>query len=222
MALYIFASHKNIISSYKLASDIDMTQDASWFMLNRLRFLFNEIRNGIWHSIKGYEGYFEISNKGEVTSVAREAKCGDADNRYRSVKELILQQRNTENGYKRISFKGQDGILKTFSIHRLVAETFIPNPENKPEVNHIDGDKTNNNHWNLEWVTSSENQIHAFETGLQTGCEVIQLSISGETIKKHKLISSASKELGIPSPNIIEACKGRRKTAGGYKWKYSI
>ncbi len=79
----------------------------------------------------------------------------------KSGKEWITYGSNSRRGYKRIKL-----FNKEYLAHRIIAETFIPNPENKPQVNHIDGNKTNNDVSNLEWVTSSENRRHAFDTGL--------------------------------------------------------
>lgn len=80
--------------------------------------------------------------------------------------DFIRKQSITKHGYKYLAFIDDDGNQKNKTIHRLVALTFIPNPENKPFVNHIDGNKTNNNVSNLEWVTPSENSQHAFDNGL--------------------------------------------------------
>jgi len=80
--------------------------------------------------------------------------------------DFIRKQSITRHGYKYLAFRDNNGFQKNETIHRLVALTFIPNPENKPFVNHKDGDKTNNHVSNLEWVTASENIRHAFDTGL--------------------------------------------------------
>lgn len=111
--------------------------------------------------INGFEGSYAISTKGDVVS-------------YKNKKPLILKggvtndkKRSADNGYRivTLSTKGERK-TKVFKCHRLVAEYFIPNPENKPCVNHIDGDKLNNDITNLEWVTYSENTVHAYSTGL--------------------------------------------------------
>lgn len=105
-----------------------------------------------WKDIPGWETLYQISNTGKVKSL------------YRYKKEL--KQSTTEKGYKYVSLP-LNGKWCNKRVHVLVAIVFIPNPENKPFVNHKDGDKTNNNYWNLEWVTSSENTIHALTTGLK-------------------------------------------------------
>ena len=119
---------------------------------------------------------------------------------------------------------------KTFSIHRLVAEYFIPNPLKLSQVNHKDGNKNNNNYINLEWCTNSENMKHAFENNLNSISKeriekakkkIIQYDL--KTNKEIKIFDSADdieKELGIHHGNIAGVCKGRRKSAGGFGWKY--
>lgn len=117
----------------------------------------------IWKDIEGYEGYYQVSNYGNIKSLSRIIYSEKRSN-YKT-KEKVLRQSNTTTGYKKVELV-KEGIKKSYKVHRLVATAFIPNPENKPEVNHIDGNKINNYIENLEWVTSSENSIHAYETGL--------------------------------------------------------
>lgn len=116
---------------------------------------------------------------------------------------------------------------KSVRIHRLVAKYFIPNPENKPEVNHIDGDKTNNQVTNLEWVSRSENCIHAYRVlkrkkffGAEnvTSKKVIRI----EDGKTYNSLQEAAKDCGLSShSHISNVLSGRRKTAGGYHWIYA-
>jgi hypothetical protein len=118
----------------------------------------------IWKSIQGFEDIYEISNLGMVIRKSILTKNG---NNYHFCKEKELISTFYNNGYFRIGLTKNSKQVK-FYIHRLVAIAFIPNPKNKPQVNHKDGDKTNNNDWNLEWSTISENSIHAFNLGLRT------------------------------------------------------
>lgn len=113
-----------------------------------------------WKDIIGYESKYQISNLGRVKSLERKINC---NNGFRIVKEKILKQ-NIVNGYFRIQL-GLNG--KSFLVHRLVAINFIGLDSNKEFVNHINGNKLDNNVDNLEWCTQSENQIHAYKIGLQ-------------------------------------------------------
>lgn len=121
------------------------------------------IQDEVWKDIEGYEGLYQVSTCGNIKSLAKPRKNGNG--RSYIQKEKLLKQTFTSTGYKKVELY-KDGKRKGFKVHRLVAIAFIPNPDNKPEVNHIDGNKINNNIDNLEWVTSSENSIHAYETGL--------------------------------------------------------
>ncbi len=118
-----------------------------------------------WRDVVGFEGLYRVSNYGDVMTTARvvprDGGRGDL-----TTPERTLRPQITPKGYLRLQL-GRDGRSANRMIHRLVAEAFIPNPGQKPEVNHLDGDKTNNAVPNLEWATSSENQIHAYELGLR-------------------------------------------------------
>lgn len=135
-------------------------------------------------------------------------------------------------GYKTVQINN-----KKYSIHRLVAEAFIPNPENKPQVNHIDGNKLNNNADNLEWCTCKENVQHAFNTGLMDNAlKVIPLlKVRAKTIEQYDLkgnylntfkgsieAQNYVRSLGIKvnARNIRNVCEGKRNKAGGFYWRY--
>ena len=129
------------------------------------------------------------------------------------------------NGYLLVDYKNVHGKKITKKVHRLVAELFIPKPSDDLIVNHIDGDKTNNHIWNLEWVTHKENTQHMLKYGLKKSFPN-NLPHKGKPIlciELDKIFNSmheASKALSIPQRNISKACHGKRKHAGGYTWKF--
>lgn len=174
----------------------------------------------IWKDIKGYEGLYKVSNYGRVKSL----------NYNKTKKEKELKLYKNKKGYFSVNLYLNKKIHSKL-VHRLVAETFIPNPKNKPQVNHIDGDKTNDKVDNLEWVTNKENVIHSWKTGLskkkygkQTNCKKVnQYTLTGDFIKTWDSIKDASKDLKIDSSHISKCCKQRKyhKTTGGYIWRYT-
>jgi hypothetical protein len=119
----------------------------------------------IWKPVKGYEGLYEVSNLGRVKSLERPIyrKCGRL---HYTQKELILSTKRVgSHGYRYLNLCNR--VQKAYTVHRLMMEAFIPNPENKKDINHIDGNKLNNVLSNLEWATRSENMVHMYKTGLR-------------------------------------------------------
>lgn len=122
-----------------------------------------------WRPVNGYEGYYEVSNTGKVRSVDRLITRTDGKVQPRKGKELFFSVSNIEREQRSPRAKVQlwkDGVHEMKSVHRLVADAFVPNPENLPEVNHIDGNPLNNYVDNLEWITHRDNVIHAYTNGL--------------------------------------------------------
>lgn len=113
----------------------------------------------IWKDITGYEGYFQVSNLGNFRSLDRRIKYKNSGTRLYPGKSLLTE--TIVEGYQRIVLM-KDAVKRRYMCHRLVAQEFIPNPEGKPFINHINGNKSDNRAENLEWCTQSENEIHGY------------------------------------------------------------
>lgn len=149
----------------------------------------------VWKDIKGYEGFYQISNIGRVKSLV-------GWNRHRYIqRELILKQTMSTTGYLKVELK-KDGKRKSIKVHRLVASAFLDNPEGKKTVNHKDGNKTNNEVSNLEWNTHSENINHAFETGLSHRTEISKELLENLYVEK-RLSTVAISKLTDTTPTIV-------------------
>lgn len=176
----------------------------------------------IWKDIPNYEGLYQISNFGNVKSLKRKVKN---KNGYRDIKEKILHNYINKNGYYAVTLRKNCNI-EVKLIHRLIAEMFIPNPNNYPCINHKDGNKSNNSINNLEWCSYSYNTKEAFRLGLNKHIDfkekkkISQYDLEGNFIKEWKSIYNASKITGIARSCISKVCNHNRYSAGGYLWRF--
>lgn len=187
----------------------------------------------IFLPIQGF-GSYEVSNTGKVRSVDRVIKSTTG---HRSYKGKPMKLITNPWGYIWISLRSSPMVDRKIFVHVLVARTFIPNPENKPCVNHKDGFKWNNHVSNLEWVTRSENTLHAYKyLGKKPNKTMLGVrgwdntrskpikqfcGCTGDFIKLHSSQQEAARDLGLSQGNIGNVLSGRYKTTGGFKFEYA-
>ncbi len=156
-----------------------------------------------WKPVPDYEGRYAVSDQGAV----------------KNLRTGCLLTPQSRNGYLAVNIDA-----KQHYIHRLVAKAFIPNPEGKPTVNHLDEDKHNNSAQNLAWATMQEQVRYGTRTlcsSLALAKPVIQCAHDGTELCLWEGLAFAERALGIPRGNIFACLIGKRHTAGGYKWKRS-
>lgn len=180
----------------------------------------------IWKDIEGYEGQYQISSLGRVKSLERITRFKNRDS-IRKEPEKILAYKKHHKGYVKAQLRKRD-ILKSYFVHRLVAQAFLPNTENKETVNHKDGDKLNNTIENLEWMSNTENMQHAYRTGIRDNKKlhekqkkpVAQYTKDGQLVAKYPSIDDAVKATGFRQSGISSCCLGRYKSTFGYVFKF--
>lgn len=164
----------------------------------------------IWKDIDGYIGLYQVSNLGNVKSL----------NFGRTKKEKLLSIGKTGKGYCAVSLC-KNGNQKTALVHRLVANAFIPNPQNLPQINHKNEIKSDNSADNLEWCDCKYNNNYG-ERNKKAGKNIGKPVVCIETNIKYQSADAAHRENpNICSASIRRCCKGKRKTAGRYHWKYA-
>lgn len=185
-----------------------------------------------WKYVSGYGYLYMVSTKGIV----------------KSMRKNVILKPSVVNGHLQVVLTDLEGVHKHYFIHRLVAEAFIPNPNNKPCVDHINTIRNDNRVENLRWVTHKENSNNPLTLKhLSTGNmghklsdehkkklsiahtdnpkkfkSVIQYTLDGQLVAEYPSIKEVSKQTGIDKCHISSCCQGKRKTAGGYIWKYSL
>lgn len=214
VAEYLQVQYPEVIYRFDLAADLKLTpgQAVRHKRLHPHRgypdlFIAQPIYEEIeeWKPITGYQGFYEISDQGRVARV-------DKGKRHE-----IKVQIDTRNGYC-YAHLAKNGKVKAHRVHRLVAEHFIEKKEGANQVNHKDGDKTNNTYSNLEWVTPSENQIHRYRVlGKDGGGKLKKPVKCVETGVSYRSIADAVRQTGIG--HIRQVVAGERKSAGGYTWQ---
>jgi hypothetical protein len=181
----------------------------------------------IWKNIEGFEGRYEVSNYGRVRSMPRTIQ---KLNRWGNKSEFqhtgkIMSPKVDKDGYLHIGlYRGNT--IKHYRVHRLVAEAFIPNPNNKPQVNHKDENPANNHVSNLDWCTILENARYGTgnqRRGISNGKPVDCFQLDGTYVCQFVSTAEAARQLGLNQSDITRVCTGARgrKQTGGYKFEYT-
>lgn len=166
------------------------------------------LKEEVWKDIEGYENLYQVSNLGNVKSL----------NYNKTGTEKILKPAKHSKGYFQVQL-WKDGKMKTFFVHRLVAQAFIENPLNLPQVNHRDENPQNNHKSNLEFCDARYNNSYGTRIK-RISKKVSQYSLNGELIREFPSASEVERQLGFSKGNISSCCNGRYKSAYGYVWSY--
>ena len=165
-----------------------------------------------WRDVPGFEGLYQVSNYGRVRRIY-------------NGKVKVMTQRHRGKGYLGVTLI-KNGIKKDFYVHRLVAETFIPNPDNLPQVNHKNLNKEDNSVDNLEWVTNVDNMRHRLKYGApvkrkgKNAIKIKQYLLDGTYVRTWDSLQQIQNTLGIHHSNISDCCKGVARQSHGYIWSY--
>lgn len=169
-----------------------------------------------WKDIEGFEGSYQVSNTGLIKSLKGKSERIMKPRR----KKIIKKDGSTEFGYEELVLSNGD-VRTSKLVHRLVAQAFIPNPQNKPEVNHIDEDKGNNNISNLEWNTHEENSNHGtknIRSANKQSMAVIGVDEHGNIVEIHSSLRSAERLTGFGHSNISACANGKSAKYKGLEW----
>lgn len=185
----------------------------------------NKMKKEYWKPVVGYEGLYMVSNCGRIKSLDTYRKGKNGSIRF--CKGKILKPGTTKNGYLLVGLY-KNGKVKFHLVHRLVAEAFLPNPDNLPEVNHKDEDKTNNNVENLEFCdrtynanygTGIERQKKKQLNDIKKSKSVLQYDLEGNFIKEWKSTRECGRN-GFNQGNVAACCRGELKKYKDFIWKY--